>query len=68
LDLYRLDHPDQVLAAGLSAYFLPVDGVTLVEWFDKIRDQIKVPSALRVITFTVQSESERVIGYEDPRT
>ena len=68
LDLYRLEHAEQVVSAGLESYFEPGEAVTVIEWFDRARGQIQMTDNLRVITFHVQSEMERVIGYEDPRT
>jgi len=67
LDLYRLESAEEILSSGLETYLQPADGVTVVEWFDKARDRIPVADNLRVITFTVKSENERIIGYEDPR-
>ena len=67
LDLYRLETAEEILGAGLEPYFQPTDAVTLIEWFDKARDGISAADNLRVITFTVKSDTERVIGYEDPR-
>jgi tRNA threonylcarbamoyladenosine biosynthesis protein TsaE len=68
LDLYRLENPDQIIAAGIEPYFQPLEEVAIIEWFDKAGGQIAVPENLRVITITVKSENERVIAYEDPRT
>src|SRR5581483_11203354 len=34
VDLYRLDTPDQILAAGLEEYFHP-DGVSVIEWAER---------------------------------
>jgi tRNA threonylcarbamoyladenosine biosynthesis protein TsaE len=34
LDLYRLDTPDQILAAGLEEYLHP-DGVAVIEWAER---------------------------------
>jgi tRNA threonylcarbamoyladenosine biosynthesis protein TsaE len=34
LDLYRLETPDQVLAAGLEEYLHP-DGLTVIEWAER---------------------------------
>ena len=68
LDLYRLDSPDQIIAAGVEQYFQPVEGVAIIEWFDKAAGEIRVSENLRVITIAVQSENERLISYEDPRS
>jgi tRNA threonylcarbamoyladenosine biosynthesis protein TsaE len=35
LDLYRLDTPEQVFAAGLEEYLEP-DGVTVIEWAERL--------------------------------
>jgi tRNA threonylcarbamoyladenosine biosynthesis protein TsaE len=35
LDLYRLDTPDQVIAAGLEEYLRPA-GVTVIEWAERL--------------------------------
>ena len=71
LDLYRLENPEQVLAAGLEQYFRPEEAVTLIEWFD--RTQGTIPTSDRLIVVHIdanasRSEFERTIGYEDPRT
>ncbi|HXP63041.1 MAG TPA: tRNA (adenosine(37)-N6)-threonylcarbamoyltransferase complex ATPase subunit type 1 TsaE [Dongiaceae bacterium] len=41
LDLYRLDTPEQVFAAGLGEYLEP-EGVTVIEWAEKLGE---APSA-----------------------
>lgn len=68
LDLYRLETADQILNAGLEQYFNSQHGVTLIEWFDRARDQIPVSGRLYVIYIQSRSETEREIAYEDPRT
>jgi tRNA threonylcarbamoyladenosine biosynthesis protein TsaE len=75
-DLYRLDDLEQILAAGLDEYLRP-DGVTVIEWADKVQTLISKP---RIPNFTVDkrratdvrwiylealSETERRISYED---
>ncbi len=35
LDLYRLDTPEQVVAAGLEEYLFTPRGVTVVEWVER---------------------------------
>jgi tRNA threonylcarbamoyladenosine biosynthesis protein TsaE len=48
LDLYRLDTPEQVFAAGLQEYLEP-DGVTAIEWAERLgkvpRTKGEVPRA-----------------------
>jgi tRNA threonylcarbamoyladenosine biosynthesis protein TsaE len=68
LDLYRLDTSAQIASAGLEPYFNPEAAVTVVEWFDRARDHIKMTDNLRIITFSLTSDYERIISYDDPRT
>ena len=80
LDLYRLDTPGQIAAAGLEEYLRPA-GVTVIEWAERWLDQVqslksKVQSLesegtglrqrLRWVQIEVLSETERRITYEDP--
>lgn len=67
LDLYRLESPEQILAAGLESYFAPENAITLIEWFDRARDQIPVPGRLLIVYLKTCGENEREIAYEDPR-
>jgi tRNA threonylcarbamoyladenosine biosynthesis protein TsaE len=71
LDLYRLETPEQIRAAGLED-FLETDGVTVVEWVEKMIDvqspKSKVQSLaphFRAVTIEVVNETERRITYED---
>jgi tRNA threonylcarbamoyladenosine biosynthesis protein TsaE len=68
LDLYRLESAEQILAAGLEQYFNPQDGVTVIEWFDRARDQVPVGGRLRIVYIQARDEQEREIAYEDPGT
>ena len=69
LDLYRLNSPEEVRSAGLEAYFEPKDGVTLIEWFDRVADFMPTSDRLLIIRLSAgESEDERTITYEDPRT
>ena len=71
LDLYRLDSPEQIIAAGLEEY-LPPDGVAVIEWAERLFG-IRSPESgfnsraarfLKVL-IEVTGESERRITYED---
>ncbi len=81
LDLYRLDTPEQIIAAGLEEYLHP-DGVTVIEWAERwfgptperaeASSQIRIPSqvisqrlTIRWVEIEMVSESERRITYED---
>jgi tRNA threonylcarbamoyladenosine biosynthesis protein TsaE len=79
LDLYRLDTPEQVAAAGLEEYLQPA-GVAVVEWAERWVGESKMqnvecsgqraegvrqPSHFRWVQIEVVSETERRITYED---
>lgn len=67
LDLYRLETPTQIVAAGLEPYFEP-DGVAVVEWAERWFDETAIRrtgSFLRRVTLTVVDDERRQIDYED---
>jgi tRNA threonylcarbamoyladenosine biosynthesis protein TsaE len=66
LDLYRLETPGQIVAAGLEEFLRP-DGVTVIEWAEKMLNdefRVKNKSWLRV-NIEIVSETERWIVYDD---
>jgi tRNA threonylcarbamoyladenosine biosynthesis protein TsaE len=71
LDLYRLETPAQIAAAGLEDYLQP-DGVTVIEWAERW-DEVRSPkpkvrglsSISRWVGIESLSETERRISYED---
>jgi tRNA threonylcarbamoyladenosine biosynthesis protein TsaE len=80
LDLYRLDTPGQIAAAGLEEYLLPA-GVTVIEWAEKWFGPVQRPKStvqspqtpasgyperFRRVLFEVLSQNERRITYDDP--
>jgi len=73
LDLYRLNHREEVFAAGLDEYLLKPEGVTVVEWIERWMPEVQSPTSriqgLRYITrmvwFETIGEMERRINYED---
>lgn len=71
LDLYRLDTPEQIHAAGLDDYFQP-DGVAVFEWAERCPEfQSAAPRDeacgwhWRRVWIEVLTETERRITYED---
>jgi len=75
LDLYRLETPEQILAAGLEDYLQP-DGVAVIEWAERWfgtehptsniqHPASKVRTYVRHVQIEVLSENERRIAYED---
>lgn len=70
LDLYRLDNPQQILAAGLDPYLAPREGVAVVEWAERWfgsnpGEWISPTGILRRVVLLAPSESSRQIDYED---
>lgn len=68
VDLYRLETPEQILAAGLEPYLYPVDRVAVVEWAERwfdIPSNAAQPTFLRRVHLEWLTESERRIVYED---
>jgi tRNA threonylcarbamoyladenosine biosynthesis protein TsaE len=79
VDLYRLDTPEQIAAAGLEEYLQPA-GVTVIEWADRWlergpsaecgvwsqdRADIRRAEWVRWARIEVLSETERRITYDD---
>ena len=76
LDLYRLDTPKQILAAGLDEYFNPA-GVAVIEWAEKwfvvssgaVKPEGRAPQPLpfrfRKVAIEIIEETARRISYED---
>jgi tRNA threonylcarbamoyladenosine biosynthesis protein TsaE len=73
LDLYRLEKREEILGAGLEEYLNPKDGVTVIEWAERLRGQsgLRTPdsglpgSRIRWVKIETLNESKRQITYED---
>ena len=59
IDLYRLNHPDEVLAIGFEDY-LESDGITAIEWPDRAGDLIP-DNTIHIYMKTLDAEDEREI-------
>lgn len=68
IDLYRLETAEAIDSAGLEEYFETQDGVTLIEWFERLETFGRASIASRVVTFEVVSDTERKITDENPRS
>jgi tRNA threonylcarbamoyladenosine biosynthesis protein TsaE len=66
LDLYRLESMAQILGAGLDLYLPPKDGVAVIEWFDRLESEFRLPLTCRV-TINFGGENEREVTYVDSR-
>jgi tRNA threonylcarbamoyladenosine biosynthesis protein TsaE len=68
IDLYRLESPEQILRAGLDDYIFQENGVTVIEWFERL-DKTPLKSAAELIVRLRElSNLEREITYEYPRS
>ncbi len=73
LDLYRLETPEQIHGAGLEDYFHPFEGITVIEWFERVPDSLLGPTTvlnrshalLRRARLEVLDGLARRISYED---
>jgi tRNA threonylcarbamoyladenosine biosynthesis protein TsaE len=64
LDLYRLETHEQLLSAGVEEYLSP-DGVSVIEWAERISD-LRVPvSCVKNVKIEILGETERKIIYDD---
>jgi len=67
LDLYRLETPGQIIAAGLEEFFQP-EGVTVIEWAERIYDLQFTICDLMKVQIEIVNEAERRIVYDDSGT
>jgi len=66
LDLYRLDTPEQVIAAGLEEYLVSPPGIAVVEWIERWLQGGPTnarSSVTRLVTVETMGETERRISY-----
>ena len=67
LDLYRLETRGQIVSAGLEEFLQP-DGVTVIEWAEKLRAEggrQKAETKWISVKIEILNESERKIIYDD---
>jgi tRNA threonylcarbamoyladenosine biosynthesis protein TsaE len=63
LDLYRLETRGQIVSAGLEEFLQP-DGVTVIEWAEKMVNEEK-PRRMIFVKIEILGGSERKIIYDD---
>lgn len=63
LDLYRLNSPDEIRAAGLDEYLESPAGITLAEWIERWNPAPGGP--IRHIRFRCLDEQRREITHDD---
>jgi tRNA threonylcarbamoyladenosine biosynthesis protein TsaE len=64
LDLYRLETPRQIVSAGLDEFLQP-DGVTVIEWAERIAECGVRSAEWRQVKIEIVNETERKIVYDD---
>jgi tRNA threonylcarbamoyladenosine biosynthesis protein TsaE len=64
LDLYRLETLAQILSAGIEEFLSP-DGLTVIEWAERISDFRFPISDLKNVKIEILSASERKITYDN---
>ena len=62
-DVYRIDDPDEMYELGYEDYFYG-DGVSVVEWADKIEDLLPEDAVILRIEYG-ENEDERIYYQED---
>jgi tRNA threonylcarbamoyladenosine biosynthesis protein TsaE len=67
IDLYRLETVEAILSAGLEEFFQQQEGVTLIEWFERLEAANMVYVANSILRFEVIGDNERKIIDENPR-
>ena len=64
LDLYRLETPEQIWGAGIAEFLQP-DGVSVIEWAEKIYDLRFAICDLKKVKIEILNGTERKIVYDD---
>jgi tRNA threonylcarbamoyladenosine biosynthesis protein TsaE len=67
IDLYRLETADAILSAGLDDFFQQKDGITLIEWFERLESAGMANLATHILRFEVTGDNERIISDENSR-
>jgi tRNA threonylcarbamoyladenosine biosynthesis protein TsaE len=64
LDLYRLETPGEIASAGIEEFLSP-DGVSVIEWAERIADCGLRIADLKTVRIEIAGETERKIIYDD---
>ncbi|HTI69800.1 MAG TPA: tRNA (adenosine(37)-N6)-threonylcarbamoyltransferase complex ATPase subunit type 1 TsaE [Candidatus Limnocylindria bacterium] len=68
LDLYRLQSPEEIVAAGLEEYLGGREGIVAVEWASRWEFPSIMANRVRRIRLRMVDENVREIDYDDPRS
>ena len=61
IDLYRLETAEAILSAGLEEFFQQKEGVTLIEWFERLETANMGQIANLILRFEAIGDNERKI-------
>jgi tRNA threonylcarbamoyladenosine biosynthesis protein TsaE len=64
LDLYRLETAEQIFSAGVADFLSP-DGVSVIEWAERMAKDEWRTADLRRVKIEILSDTERKIFYDD---
>ncbi len=64
LDLYRLETPKQIASAGIEEFLQP-DGISVIEWAERIANDESRPANLKKVKIEIAAESKRKIVYDE---
>jgi tRNA threonylcarbamoyladenosine biosynthesis protein TsaE len=67
IDLYRLETAAAILSAGLEEFFQQIEGVTLIEWFERLESVDMGHVANSILRFDITGDNTREISDEMPR-
>lgn len=67
LDLYRLDSPEAVRAAGLEEHLVEPYGLTVAEWIERWCGDAPASGSFHRIHFRTLDDGTREILHDDPR-
>ena len=65
LDLYRLETAEQLSSAGIEEFLQP-DGVTVVEWAERIHELGLAVGTMKKVRIEMAGETGRKITYDHP--
>ena len=65
IDLYRLETVEAILSAGLEDFFQQKEGITLIEWFERLEANGMGDVAGVRIAFETRDDDERQIWVEE---
>lgn len=63
IDAYRISDPQELLEIGVEDYLLSIDGITVVEWAEKVKEIL--PSNSIEVKIEIMGEKRRKFIFKD---